>query len=87
MKPTKTWRRILQSLNTAGVYPNVLQVASATGGGLSYGQTLYRYKVNNQLPTLELVCDKGPGRMYELKITADGLQALGGGRRRSGTPA
>lgn len=79
MKLTKVQRGFLQSLkalNTAGVYPSVLQVASATEGGLSYGQTLYRYKVYNRLSTLGLVCDNGYGSMYRLEITADGLQAL-----------
>ena len=59
-----------------GVYPSVLRVADATDGGLSYGQTLYRYKVYNRLSTLGLVRDNGRGRMYELEITTDGLQAL-----------
>lgn len=79
MKLTKAQRAFLQGLrvlNTAGVYPNVLQVASATEGGLSYGQTLYRYKVCSQLSTLGLVRDIGPGRTHELEITAEGLRAL-----------
>ena len=79
MKLTKAQRGFLQSLkvlNTAGVYPSVLRVADATDGGLSYGQTLYRYKVYNRLSTLGLVRDNGRGRMYELEITTDGLQAL-----------
>lgn len=79
MKLTKTQREFLQNLralNTAGMYPNVLQVASATRGGLSYGQTLYRYKVYNQLLTLRLVRDNGDGKTHELEITTDGLRAL-----------
>lgn len=79
MKLTKAQRAFLQSLrvlNTAGVYPNVLQVASATEGGLSHGQTLYRYKVCSQLSTLGLVRNNGCGRVYELEITTEGLRAL-----------
>ena len=79
MKLTKAQRGFLQSLkalNTAGVYPNVLQVASADRGGLSYGQTLYRYKVCGQLSALGLVRNGGLGRTYELEITAEGLRAL-----------
>lgn len=81
MKLTKAQRGFLQSLkelNAAGVYPNVLQVASATESGLSYGQTLYRYKVHSQLSALGLVRDNGHSRRYELEITAGGLRALEG---------
>lgn len=79
MRLTKTQKEFLenlQALNTAGVTPNVSQVASATEGGLSYGQTLYRYRVYNQLSTLGLVRDNGIGRLHELEITAEGLRAL-----------
>jgi len=81
MRLTKAQRGFLQSLkvmNTAGVYPNVLQVVSTIEGSLSYGQTVYRYKVYNQLVTLGLVRDSGSGRMHELEITTDGLRALEG---------
>lgn len=79
MKLTKAQRGFLQSLkalNAAGVYPSVLQVASATEGGLSYGQTLYRYKVYDQLSTLGLVRNNGSSRVRELQIATEGLRAL-----------
>ena len=79
MKLTKAQCEFLQSLkvlNTAGVHPNVLQVASATGGGLSYGQALYRYKICSQLSAMGLVRNDGLGRTYELEITGEGLRAL-----------
>lgn len=79
MKLTKAQRGFLQSLkalNTLGVHPNVLRVASAIDGGLSHGQTLYRYKIYTQLSALGLVRNNGLGRSHELEITAEGLQAL-----------
>ena len=79
MKLTKAQREFLQNLqvlNATGVYPNVLRVASTTEGGLSHGQTLYRYKVYSRLSTLGLVRDNRRGRAHELEITTDGLRAL-----------
>lgn len=79
MKLTRTQQEFLQNLkalNTGGVYPSVLQVASATESSLSWGQTLYRYKVCNQLIAMGLVCDRRSGRRHELSITERGLQAI-----------
>lgn len=81
MKLTRTQREFLQSLqalNTRGVYPSVLQVASATENGLSWGQILYRYKVCNQLAAMGLVRDHRSGRRHELAITEEGLRAIQG---------
>lgn len=75
-KAQKGFLENLRALNATGVAPNVSQVASATEGGLSYGQTLYRYRVYSQLSTLGLVRDNGLGRVHELEITAEGLRAL-----------
>lgn len=67
----------LQALNTTGVTPNVLQVAAATGNNLSWGQALYKYKVCRQLIDRGLVGDLGSGRPHALRITRDGLRAIG----------
>lgn len=80
MKLTKVQRGFLENLNTlnaAGVTPNVLQVATATGEPLSWGQTLYRYKVYKQLAYRGLVGDLGSDRAHALRITRDGLRAIG----------
>lgn len=79
MKLTRTQQEFLQNLkamNIGGVYPSVLQVASATEDSLSWGQTLYRYKVCNQLIAMGLVCDRRSSRRHELSITEEGLQAI-----------
>lgn len=81
MKLTRTQQEFLQNLkalNTGGVYPSVLQVASATENSLSWGQILYRYKICNQLISMGLVCDRRSGRRHELAITEGGLQAIQG---------
>ena len=80
MKLTKAQREFLKNLeamNTTGVTPNVLQVATAGGKDLSWGQTLYKYKVYKQLASRGLVEDLGSGRPHALRITRDGLQAIG----------
>ena len=90
MKLTKAQRGFLQALealNTLGVYPNVLRVASIIDGGLSHGQTLYRYKICTQLSALGLVRNNGRGRVHELQITAEGLQALKEQHHRSNASA
>lgn len=79
MKLTRTQKEFLQNLkalNTRGVYPSVLQVASDTENSRSWGQILYRYKVCNQLTAMGLVCDHRSGRRRELAITEEGLQAI-----------
>ena len=80
MKLTKAQRIFLESLralNTAGVTPNVMQVATASRKNLSWGQTLYKYKVYKQLASQGLVGDLGTGRPHALRITRDGLRAIG----------
>lgn len=67
----------LKSMNTAGVTPNVLQVAATCGKNLSWGQTLYKYRVYKQLADRGLVGDLGSGRQHALRITRDGLRAIG----------
>ena len=79
MKLTRTQQeffRSLKAMNIRGVYPSVLQAASATESSLSWGQTLYRYKVCNQLIAMGLVCDHRSGQRHELSITEEGLQAI-----------
>lgn len=79
MKLTKIQKRFLESLkalNAAGVSPNVLRVASATEDDLSWGQTLYLYKVCNKLVAQDMVCDNGSERKHKLQITKEGLRAL-----------
>lgn len=79
MKLTKVQREFLENLNalnTTGVTPNVLQVATASGKNLSWGQTLYKYKVYKQLADRGLVGDLGSGRPHALRITRDGLRAI-----------
>lgn len=79
MKLTKAQRKFLENLNAmniAGVTPNVLQAAAASGENLSWGQTLYKYKVRAQLDSLGLVENLGSGRQYALRITRDGLRAI-----------
>lgn len=79
MKLTKTQREFLENLKTmndAGVTPNVIQVATASGKNLSWGQTLYKYKVYKQLASQGLVGDLGMGRPHALRITRDGLRAI-----------
>lgn len=79
MKLTKAQRGFLENLNAmniAGVTPNVLQAAAASGENLSWGQTLYKYKVCTQLASLGLVENLGSGRQYALRITRDGLRAI-----------
>ena len=79
MKLTRAQREFLEDLwhmNTTGVTPNVLQVATARGN-LTWGQTLYKYKVHKQLATRGLVGDLGSGRPHALRITRDGLRAIG----------
>ena len=79
MKLTKVQEKFLKSLytlNTAGVTPNVLQVAATTGNNLSWGQTLYRYRVCKQLIDQGLVGDLKSGRLHALRITRDGLRAI-----------
>ena len=75
-KTQKKFLKSLQALNTRGVSPNVLQVASATKSGLSHGQTLYLYKVCNQLVSMRLIHDHRSGWRHKLAITEEGLQAL-----------
>lgn len=80
MKLTKTQRGFLGSLstlNTAGATPSVLQVAAASGSNLSWGQTLYMYRVCKQLVDKGLVEDLASGRTHALRITKDGLRAIG----------
>ena len=79
MKLTKAQREFLEDLkavNTNGATPNVLQVATASGKNLSWGQTLYKYKVYQQLAARGLVEDLGSGRPRALRITREGLQAI-----------
>lgn len=80
MKLTRAQRRFLENLhalNAAGATPNVLQVAAASGDSLSWGQTLYRYRVCKQLADQGLVGDLASGRTHALRITRDGLRAIG----------
>mgnify|MGYP001010248714 FL=1 len=79
MKLTKKQKEFLENLralNTKEESPNVLQVASATEGGLSWGQALYRYRICDQLISMGLVRNSSSGRVRELHITEEGLQAL-----------
>ena len=79
MKLTRVQRGFLESLhalNTAGETPNVIRVMGATGDNLSWGQTLYGYKVCKQLVDRGLVGDLEPGRVHALRITRDGLRAV-----------
>lgn len=79
MKLTGAQREFLETLkamNTAGVTPNVLQVAAAGGKNLSWGQTLYKYKVYKQLAGRGLVRDLGSGQPHALRITRNGLRAI-----------
>lgn len=80
MKLTKAQRGFLNSLhalNTAGETPSVIRVMGASGNNLSWGQTLYGYKVYKQLVDRGLVGDLGSGRPHVLRITRDGLRAIG----------
>lgn len=80
MKLTKVQKRFLESLkalNATGVSPNVMQVASTAEGDLSWGQTLYLYKVCNKLIARGLVCDNGVERKHKLQVTENGLRAIG----------
>lgn len=80
MKPTGAQKRFLETLhtlNTAGTTPNVLQVATASGDNLSWGQTLYMYRVCKQLIGQGLIGDLASGRTHALRITRDGLRAIG----------
>lgn len=74
-KAQKNFLNALKALNIRGETPNILQVA-ATMGNLSHGQTLYQYRVCNQLIAQELVHDTGAGRVHGLKITEEGLRAV-----------
>ncbi len=79
MKLTKAQRRFLEglrTLNTAGETPNVIRVMDATRTNLSYGQTLYGYKICKQLIDQGLVGDLASGRVRALRITRDGLRAI-----------
>ena len=79
MRLTRVQKKFLENLNTlnaAGVTPNVLQVAVAGGDNPSWGQILYRYKVYKQLAAQGLVGDLGSGRTRALRITRDGLRAV-----------
>lgn len=79
MKLTKAreeFLKCLYTLNTAGMTPNVLEVAAAAGNGLSPRQTLCRYKVYKQLIDQGLVGDLASGRTHTLRITGDGLRAI-----------
>ena len=73
-KSQKTFLKTLNVLNVKGVAPNILQLAAE--GGLSWGQTLYQYKVCGQLVTKGLVQDIKLGRTHKLTITEEGTQAL-----------
>lgn len=78
MKPTKAQGAFLKcpyALNAAGATPNFLEVAAAEND-LSWGQTLYRYKVCKQLVDRGLVGDLASGRPHALRITRDGLRAI-----------
>lgn len=80
MKLTRVQRGFLENLyamNTAGATPNVLQVAAASGDNLSWGQTLYMYRVCKQLAARRLIENLKSGRAYTLRITTDGLRAIG----------
>lgn len=68
--------RCLYTLNTAGVTPNVLEVAAAAENDLSWGQTLYKYKVCKQLINQELIGDLASGRTHALRVTRNGLRAI-----------
>lgn len=79
MKLTRVQREFLENIyvmNTAGATPNVLQVAAASESDLSWGQTLYMYRVCKQLADRGLVEDTKSGRSYALRITRDGLRAI-----------
>lgn len=81
MKLTESQKEFLENLNvlnTAGVVPNVVQVITATGHNMSPGKIMYRYKVCKQLVDRGLVGDLGSGRIHALRITRDGLRAIGG---------
>lgn len=79
MRLTRVQKKFLEdlnTLNTAGVTPNVLQVAVAAGDNLSWGQILYRYRIYKQLADQGLVGDLGSGRTHALRITRNGIRAI-----------
>lgn len=79
MKLTKSQKRFLESLralNAAGLVPNVIQVATAAGT-IRPGQVSYKYRVYKQLADQGLVGDLGSGRPHAIRITRDGLRAIG----------
>lgn len=80
MKLTKAQMRFLKglhALNTAGETPNVTRVMGATSNNLSWGQTLYPHRVCKQLIDRGLVGDLASGWVHALRITRDGLRAIG----------
>jgi len=76
-KSQQEFLEILNTLNATGVTPNVLQVATATCNNLSRGQILYKHKVYKQLADRGLVGDLGSGQTHALRITREGLRAIG----------